>query len=167
MRIRTSWQASWASCGWPQHPMYRLALRFLCVEREIEIAAPIEVVWGVLTDLDDVPRWFSLGESVAIDEPLASGAIIRMKGRGTGKITATIAGADEPNVLGWTSRSFGLSVVSVWRLDRREGGTRVARGESMNGLPARLLRRPLHTKVVGFMETWLQDLKVEAERRAS
>jgi len=37
----------------------------------------------------------------------------------------------------------------------------------MNGLPARLLRRPLQKKVVGFMETWLRDLKVEAERRTA
>ena len=35
------------------------------------------------------------------------------------------------------------------------------------GLPVRLLRRSLQKKVVGFMETWLRDLKVEAERRAS
>jgi uncharacterized protein YndB with AHSA1/START domain len=139
----------------------------VCVEREIEIAAPIEVVWGVLTNLDDMPRWFSLGESVAIDGPLAPGATIRMKGRGTGTITATIEAADEPHVLGWTSRAFGLSVISVWRLDHHEGGTRVEKGESMNGLPARLLRRPLQKKGVGFMETWLRDLKVEAERRAS
>jgi uncharacterized protein YndB with AHSA1/START domain len=137
------------------------------VEREIEIAAPLEVVWGVLTNVDDMPRWFSLGESVAIDGPLAPGATIRMKGRGTGTITATIEAADEPHVLGWTSRSFGLSVISVWRLDRHEGGTRVERGESMSGLPARLFRKPLEKKVGAFMETWLRDLKAEAERRAS
>ncbi|HSF61407.1 MAG TPA: SRPBCC domain-containing protein [Gaiellaceae bacterium] len=138
----------------------------VCVEREIEIAAPIEVVWGVLTDLDDLPRWFSLGESVAIDGPLAPGATIRMKGRGTGTITATIEVADEPSTFGWTSRTFGLAVMSVWRLDRYEGGTRVEKGESMSGLPARLLRRPLQKKTVEFMETWLHDLKVEAEDRA-
>lgn len=102
----------------------------VCVEREIEIAAPVEVVWGVLTNVDDMPRWFSLGESVAIDGPLAPGATIRMKGRGTGTIAATIEAADEPHVLGWTSRAFGLSVISVWgfdRHDRHEGGTRVDR----------------------------------------
>ena len=139
----------------------------VCVEREIEIAAPIEVVWGVLTNLDDVPRWFSLGESVAIDGPLAPGATIRMKGRGTGTISATIGAADEPHLLGWTSRTFGLSVISIWRLDRNQNGTRVQKGESMTGLPARLLRRPLQKKTSGFMETWLRDLKAEAERRSA
>jgi hypothetical protein len=104
---------------------------------------------------------------VAINGPLAPGATIRMKGRGTGTITATIGAADEPQLLGWTSRTFGLSVISIWRLDRHRNGTRVQKGESMTGIPARLLRRPLQKKTSGFMETWLRDLKAEAERRTA
>lgn len=112
-------------------------------------------------------RWFTLGESVTIDGPLTQGAKIRMKGRGTGTITATIGAADEPNLLGWTSSTFGLSVISVWRLEESGSRTRVKKEESMNGLPARLLRRTLSKKTVAFMETWLRDLKIEAEMAAS
>ena len=72
-----------------------------------------------------------------------------------------------PHILAWTSRTFGISVISVWRLDRREGGTRVEKWESLNGFPARLMRSVLRKKLGGLMETWLRDSKPEAERRAS
>jgi hypothetical protein len=107
------------------------------------------------------------GESAAIAGTVAPGTTIRMKARGTGAITARIETAEAPHVLAWTSRTFGISVISVWRLDRRDGGTRVEKGESMNGFPARLMRSVLRKKLGGLMETWLRDLKAEAERRAS
>ena len=72
--------------------------------------------------------------------PVEAGATIQMKARGTGAITALIERAERPHVLAWTSRTFGISVISVWRLDRSEGGTRVVKGESMDGFPARLMR---------------------------
>ncbi len=52
------------------------------VEREIQIEAPPEVVWGVITEPDQIGRWFS---DVAEVEPLAgaTGALIwRAGGRG-------------------------------------------------------------------------------------
>lgn len=136
-------------------------------EREVEVAAPIETVWDVLTNVAEIPRWFSLGESVEISGPLAPGATLRMKGRGTGWITATIEAVDRPHDLAWTSRAFGISTTSTWRLNLSPGGTRVVKGESMSGLPVRVMRGMLRRKLESFMGAWLQDLKFEAERRAS
>jgi uncharacterized protein YndB with AHSA1/START domain len=135
-------------------------------EQDVGIAAPIGVVWDVLTNVDDIPRWFSLGESVAIDGPVAPGATLQMKGRGTGTITATIQTVEQPDVLAWSSRMFGISSISVWRLDANGDRTRVVKGESMRGFPVRVMRRSLQRKLVGFMDAWLRDLKVEAELRA-
>ena len=137
------------------------------LEREIEIAAPIEVTWDVLTEVNDWPRWFSEGESAEIAEPVEPGAIIRMKARGTGAITARIERAERPHVLAWTSRTFGIAAISTWRLDRSEGGTHVVKAESMDGFPARVMRGMLRKKMGGLTESWLRDLKSEAERRAA
>jgi uncharacterized protein YndB with AHSA1/START domain len=60
------------------------------IERGVEIAAPIEVVWEVLTSVEQWPRWFSEGEAASIGGSLAPGATLRMKGRGTGSLEATI-----------------------------------------------------------------------------
>ena len=136
-------------------------------EREIDIAAPIEVVWDVLAGVDDWPRWFTEGTSAAIAGPVAPGTTLRMKSRDPGTITARIETAEPPHVLGWTGRTLGISAVHVWRLERSEGGTRVRTQESMDGLPVRLLRAPMRRKLEVVLEAWLRDLKIEAERRAS
>jgi uncharacterized protein YndB with AHSA1/START domain len=124
-----------------------------------------DTVWKVLTTVEEIPRWFSQGVAVEISGPVAPGASLRMKGRGTGWISATIEAVDPPHILAWTSRTFGIATTSTWRLDPSAGGTRVAKGESMSGVPARLMRGTLQKKVGVFMEAWLRDLKVEAERR--
>lgn len=136
-------------------------------EREIEIAAPIEVVWDVLSDVDDWPRWFSEGTSAAISGPVAPGTTLRMKSRDPGTITARIESAEPPHLLAWAGRTLGISAIHVWRLDRSEGGTRVRTQESMDGFPVRLLRAPMRRKLEVVLEAWLRDLKIEAERRAS
>jgi hypothetical protein len=122
---------------------------------------------GCLTSVDVWSRWFSEGESAAIAGPVAPGTTIRMKARGSGTITARIERAEQPHVLAWTSRKFGVSVISVWRLDCREGGTRVDKGESMDGFPARLMRAAVRKKLGGLTDTRLRDMKMESERRAS
>jgi uncharacterized protein YndB with AHSA1/START domain len=62
------------------------------VEREILIEAPPEVVWGVVTEPDQISRWFSDAAEV---EPLAgaTGALIwRAGGRaGNNEFDATVA----------------------------------------------------------------------------
>jgi uncharacterized protein YndB with AHSA1/START domain len=136
------------------------------VEHEVEIAAPIQVVWEVLTNVEQWPSWFSEGESVSLAGALAPGATMRMKGRGTGTIKATIQRVESPHLFAWTSRMPGISAISVWRLEGCEDGTRVARGESIGGVLARVLRSALQRKLDGFTATWLRDLKAEAERRA-
>lgn len=136
-------------------------------ERDIEIAAPIETVWEVLTRVDDWPDWFSEGESAAITGPVEPGTTLRMKSRDPGTIKARIEQVDEPHLFAWTGRTLGISAIHVWRLDRSGDGTRVRTEESMEGLPARLLRRTMRKKLDGVLETWLRDLKSEAERRAS
>ena len=57
-------------------------------ERDVEINAPIDSVWDVPATIDEHPRWFSQGEAVELAGPLAAGTTLRMKGRGTGWITA-------------------------------------------------------------------------------
>jgi uncharacterized protein YndB with AHSA1/START domain len=137
------------------------------VERDIEIAAPIEAVWEVLTGVDDWPRWFSEGKSAEIAGPVAPGTTLRMKSRDPGTITARIEQVEKPHLLAWTGRTLGISAIHVWTLDRSEGATHVRTQESMTGFPVRLLRKTMRKKLDGVLETWLRDLKIEAERQAS
>jgi len=95
-------------------------------ERDIDIAAPIEVVWDVLSNVQDWPRWHDEVKSTAITGPVGPGAEFRWKpDRGT--IKSRIERAEPPHHLAWTGRTFGISAIHVWRLERDEEGTRVKR----------------------------------------
>ena len=136
------------------------------VEGEIEISAPTEVVWDVLTNIEDWPQWNTDVKSTDIGGPVAPGTTFRWKA-GPGTIKSKLETMERPHVVAWTGRWLGISAVHVWRLDRNEGGTLVQSQESVEGFPARLLPGR-HRKVFErSTQTSLQALKVEAERRSS
>jgi hypothetical protein len=57
-------------------------------KREIQIAAPPEIVWEVLTDFDRWQDWNPEVKSMSFDGPLAPGAMFRWKA-GPGTIVET------------------------------------------------------------------------------
>lgn len=62
---------------------------------------------------------------------------------------------------------MGLSAVHVYTLELRDGRTFVRTEESVEGLLARLLKRPLQKTMNKSIENGLRSLKAEAERRAT
>jgi uncharacterized protein YndB with AHSA1/START domain len=49
-------------------------------EREVEIDAPVEKVWGIITDPGLWPQWFPGVNSVANSAPVSEGAVIQWAG---------------------------------------------------------------------------------------
>lgn len=126
----------------------------------------MEVAWDVLTAISDWPHWNAEIKSAEISGPVAPGTTFRWK-TGPGTIKSTIEAAERPHVIAWTGRSLGISAIHVWRLDRTDRGTRVQTEESMEGIPARLLRASTQKTLDTSLERWLQAMKIEAERRSS
>ncbi len=56
---------------------------------EIQIAAPQETVWGVLSDINGWPRWNADVKSAQLDGPLAVGSQFRWKS-GPASLTSTL-----------------------------------------------------------------------------
>jgi uncharacterized protein YndB with AHSA1/START domain len=135
------------------------------VEGEIEIAAATELVWDVLTTVEDWPKWNTDVSSVEIVGPIEPGTTFRWKA-GPGTIKSRIETVERPRVIAWTGRWLGISVIHVWRLDRSGGGTRVQTQESVEGVPARLLPGRHRGVFDRSTRTSLQALKTEAERRS-
>ena len=136
------------------------------VEGEIEIAAPIEVVWDVLTTIEDWPQWNADVKSTEIAGPVAPGTAFRWKA-GPGTIKSQLQTVEPQHVIAWTGSWLGISAIHCWRLDRSDGGTRVQSQESVEGVPARLLPGRHRSVFERSTQTSLQALKVEAERRSS
>ena len=133
--------------------------------REIDIAAPAEVVWEVLTDFDGWPQWNPEVKSMSWDGPLAPGAMFRWKA-GPGTIVSTVEEVDRPRYIRWRGRTLRISAIHVWRFEERDGGTHVETEESFSGFLVRLLRGTLQKQLDRALEEGLGHLKREAERCA-
>jgi uncharacterized protein YndB with AHSA1/START domain len=133
--------------------------------REVEIIAPPEVVWEVLTGFEQWPQWNPDVKSMSFAGPLAPGSEFRWKA-GPGTIVSTLEQVEPPRAVTWRGRTMSIKALHEWRVEPREGGTHVETDESYSGLLARLFRGQLQKTLDESLDEGLGHLKAEAERRA-
>ena len=133
---------------------------------EVEIGAPPQVVWEVLTRFENWPNWNPEVKSMSFPGPLAPGTQFRWKS-GPGTIVSTLERVEAPNYIAWRGRTLTIDAYHEWWLEPRDGGTQVRTQESFSGLLARLLRRTLQKTLDRSLEDGLERLKREAERRSA
>jgi hypothetical protein len=133
--------------------------------RELEVAAPPELVWEVLTDFGRWQEWNPEVKSMSFEGPLAPGAMFRWKA-GPGTIVSTVEEVDPPRYIRWRGRTLSIAAIHEWWFEDRGGGTHVATEESFSGVLVRVLRRMLQKQLDSSLEDGLGHLKREAERRA-
>jgi len=130
----------------------------------IEIAAPPEVVWNVLTEFHRWPEWNPQVKSMSFDGPLAPGSEFRWKA-GPGTIVSTLEQVEPPRRVSWLGRTMSIRAVHEWRLEPRDSGTDVETEETYSGLLSRLFHRQLQKTLDKALEEGLEHLKREGERR--
>lgn len=133
---------------------------------ETEIAAVREVVWDVLTGIEQWPSWNPDVKSVSMHGTVARGSEFRWKA-GTGTITSTLEHVEAPQRVTWSGTSFGLKAIHAYALEARADSTLVRTEESYDGLVARLFHARLQKTLDGALESGLRHLKAEAERRTA
>ena len=133
---------------------------------ELELAAPPETVWDVLTAIERWPSWNPDVKSMSMQGPVAEGSVFRWKA-GPGTITSTIQRVEPPRSIAWTGRTLGISAIHVYRLEPADGKTLVRTEESYEGLVARLLRGSLQKTLDRALADGLRYLKDEAESRTT
>lgn len=133
---------------------------------EIEIAAPPQVVWDVLTRFENWPNWNPEVKSMSFPGPLAPGSEFRWKA-GPGTIVSTLERIEPPRYVAWHGRTLSIKAYHEWWLESHNGGTHVRTEESFSGLLARLLRRSLQKTLDKSLREGLEHLKREAERRSA
>jgi hypothetical protein len=135
-------------------------------KREVEIAAPPEVVWDVLTGFEQWTQWNLDVKTMSIDGPVEAGTEFRWKA-GPGTIVSTLEQVDPPGYIRWRGRTLSVKAIHEWRLEPANSGTRVETDESFSGLLARLFHGSLQKTLDRSTESGLEQLKREAERRAT
>jgi hypothetical protein len=133
---------------------------------EIDIAAPPEAVWEVLTRFENWPSWNPDVKSMSFPGPLEPGTEFRWKA-GPGTIVSTLERVEAPRYIAWRGRTLTIDAFHEWWLEPRDGGTHVRTQESFFGLLARLLRRTLQKTLDKSFEDGLERLRVEVERRSA
>ena len=132
---------------------------------ETQVNAAPEVVWEVLTRLENWPDWNSDVKWMRFDGPLAPGTEFRWKA-GPGTIVSTIERVEPPRYISWHGRTLTIDAYHQWWLEPRDGGTFVRTEEPFFGVLARLLKWPLQKMLDKSFADALERLRLEAERQA-
>jgi uncharacterized protein YndB with AHSA1/START domain len=131
---------------------------------EIDIDAPPERVWDVLTQFEKWPEWNPDVKSMSYEGPLVPGTQFRWKA-GPGKIVSTLDRVEPPRYISWHGRTLTIDAYHEWWLEPRDGGTHVRTEESFFGTLARLGRRPLQNALDKSFADGVAHLKRGVERR--
>jgi hypothetical protein len=65
--------------------------------------------------------------------------------------------------IGWTGKSVGAQAKHIWKFTPKDNGTLVTTEESMEGWSVRLLKHVLPKFLDNSLDTWLRNLKTQAE----
>lgn len=131
--------------------------------QEIFIAAPLEKVWKLQTDINRWHEWQPDVASVKLEGPVTPGTIFRWKGGGIG-ITSTLQQVEPMRRIGWTGVSLGMKAVHTWTFQPAANGTRVITEESITGWMARLLKLFDPKFMEKSLQKSLDTLKTKAEK---
>jgi hypothetical protein len=133
---------------------------------EIDVDAPVETVWRVLTELEKWPSWNPDVTSMTVDGPLAPGTVFRWKA-GPRTIVSTIQRVEPARSVVWSGKTLGVKATHAWHFEQVGKQTHVLTEEALRGVVARLLRGSLQKTLDAALENGLKNLKAEAERVAT
>lgn len=135
----------------------------LHARQDILIAAPLEHVWNLQTDINRWQEWQPDVASAKLEGPLKSGTVFRWKAAGLG-ITSTLQHVEPMQRIGWTGDSLGMKAVHNWTFQPEANGTRVTTEESITGWLARLLKLFDANYMEKSLQKSLSILKTQAEK---
>lgn len=125
---------------------------------KIFIQASPEVVWGVLTDINNWPNWNPKISRASLSGPIGPGAAFKWKINGAG-IQSTLHTVTPNRAFGWTGVTFGGSAIHNWYLEPENGGTVVRVEESMDGWLVRIFKGKMNRDLAADMAFWLSKLQ--------
>jgi uncharacterized protein YndB with AHSA1/START domain len=136
-------------------------------ERSIDIDAPPEMVWDILTDIERWPEWTQSATRASREDSgrFGVGSRAKMWLRGGPAAVWTVTSLDEGRAFTWENRSREVHAVGSHLVETRNGGSRVTLTFEARGLMSKVLW-PLFRVVGPRNVRWeAEGLKRHAEAR--
>jgi uncharacterized protein YndB with AHSA1/START domain len=134
----------------------------LLAHKDIFIEAPPQIVWKIHIDIDNWSRWQTAITASKLESPLAVGSAFRWRSGGL-NVTSTVQVLEPNRLIGWTGKSLGAQAKHIWKFIPQDNGTMVTTEESMEGWSVGLLKLVMPKFLVNSLDTWLRNLKTQAE----
>lgn len=139
------------------------------VHNQIEIEAPVEIVWDIITNVAAWSDWYSGASDVVVPSPdgrVRPGDVVSWKTMGL-KFDSHVKEFEPPYRFAWESRKSVIQGYHAWLIGPTENGVRVITDESFQGFLADMQRVFQPNKLHGLHQEFLEQLKVLAEARAA
>ena len=129
---------------------------------EVLVAAPLQALWRLHTDVAGWPAWNSGIDATQPHGPLTVGGSFRWQTAGL-DITSTVTQVDEPRRTVWGGPADGITGVHAWTFTDTGAGVLVRTEESWDGDVVRSAAPTLQAALDASLVSWLADLKRTAE----
>ena len=141
------------------------------VKTEIEIYAPPEKVWGIITDIDKWHEWSPTINNSAGEAVVGSTVTITMMSKEEGKdgpkYSPKIIQMDEPMYFHWRANmmaGFIFTNDKIIELEKTDAGTKLTHTETFKGLMAVLMKGQMEKGVPPMLTMMNDALKQLAEK---
>ncbi|WP_292351181.1 SRPBCC family protein [Methanomethylovorans sp. PtaU1.Bin093] len=132
----------------------------------MEIKASPEVIWKIMTDINNWPNWNPEVNKASLNGEVKEGETFQWKA-GPGMIKSTIRSVENERLIAWTGKTLGIiDAIHVWKLKPLNGKTLVWTEESWEGIATRIFRGTMRTMLEKAIHSGLLSLKAEAESRS-
>jgi uncharacterized membrane protein len=141
----------------------------ILVERSIDIEAPPDVVWRVMSDVEKWPEWTASMRRIERigDGPLAKGSSARVAARGGPPAVWTVTELEKGRSFKWEAKTSGTLAVANHVVEPAGEGSRVTLTLTINGGLALALMSPLVSAIARRnVRQEAEGLKVRSEELA-
>jgi len=142
------------------------------IRTEIEISAPIEKVWRILTDIDHWNEWNPIINQASGVASLESELSITMRdedGKDGPKYMPIVTAFQEPTKFRWRAKmmsEFLMTNDKVFELEDTGTGTRLIHKELFSGMFVPLFWSKVNNHVPSMLNSMNQALKLKVEENA-
>jgi len=132
---------------------------------EVDIEAPLEIVWRLHTDVNAWPRWQTDITAAHTDGTLEPGVSFDWTSYGF-SVTSTVYALSERSRVLWGGTSGGITGIHEWLFSETPSGVRVTTSESFTGESVEADAAGMQSVLDGSLVAWLGHLKTAAESAA-